>query len=163
MTRESTGGLWICQQNVNKSLVAQSDILHQLDPNIYDIAAIQELYLNHNHNTCTNLHWYTVYPKEHYTVPYKTRSIMLVNMHMATDSWAQVNFSMSGMTVIQIQMVAGNVLIINTYNHITCADSVSHVLQTMRAGVRATGSTVGTENMIWLGDFNRHHPAWDKA
>ena len=67
------------------------------------------------------------------------------------------------MTAIQIQMAAGNVLVINMYNHITHADSISHVLQTMRARARARGSAVGTENTIWLGDFNRHHPVWDKA
>src|SRR5882724_13713797 len=132
MTRESTRGLWIWQQNINKSLVAQSDILHQVDPSIYDIAAKQAPYLDHNHNTRAKPHWYTVYPKEYYTVPDKTRSIMLVNKHMATDSWAQVNFSTSGMTVIQIHMAAGNVIIINTYNDITHADSVSCVLQMMR-------------------------------
>jgi len=75
----STTQIWIQQQNVNKSLVAQGDLLHWLNPKIYDIAAIKEPYLDHNHNTCANPYWYTMYPKEHYVNPEKTRSILLVN------------------------------------------------------------------------------------
>jgi len=58
--------LTIHQQNINRSLIAQSNFLHQLDPDVYDFAAIQEPYLDSNHNSCVTHHWYTVYPKEHY-------------------------------------------------------------------------------------------------
>ena len=77
--RQRNKHLTIRQQNVNKSLIAQSDLLHHLDPEIYDFTAIQEPYLDRNHNSQANHNWFTVYPKEHYTNPSKTRSIMLVN------------------------------------------------------------------------------------
>jgi len=60
--------LSIRQQNLNKSLVAQSDFLHQLDPAAYDPGAIQEPYLDHHHNSRATHHWYTVYPNQHYTL-----------------------------------------------------------------------------------------------
>jgi len=47
----------------------QSNFLHQLDPNTYNLGAVQELYLDHLHNSCTTSHWYTIYPKEHFISP----------------------------------------------------------------------------------------------
>jgi len=99
--------------------VAQGDFLHQLDPNTYDIVALQELYLDHNHNMHVNPYWYMVYPKEHYTTPEKMRSIIFINKRIATHSWLQVNFSSSDITAAQAQTAAGRVLIINIYNDIT--------------------------------------------
>ena len=77
--RDRAAQITIHQQNTNKSLVMQSDFLHQLDPTVYNLAAIQELYMDHNHNSCTGPHWYTIYPKEHYFHSSKTRSLLLVN------------------------------------------------------------------------------------
>jgi len=93
-TRRSTAQLWLCQQNINKSLVTQGDLLHQLDPGIYDMVAVQEPYLDHNYNTHTIPHWYTVYPKEYYIVSEKMRSITLVNKHIATDHGHRLTFSL---------------------------------------------------------------------
>ena len=87
--------LQICQQDVNKSLVAQIDVLHRLNPNTYDIVALQELHLDHNHNMHAGPHWYTIYPKEHYIALEKMRSIVFVNKHIATDLWTQVDFASS--------------------------------------------------------------------
>ena len=87
MTRSRDRALSICQQNVNKLLIAQSEFLHQLNPDIYDFTTIQEPYLNSNHNSCATHHWYTVYPKEHYVMPSQTRMIILVNKQLATDTW----------------------------------------------------------------------------
>src|SRR5882724_9323639 len=124
--------LRIRQQNVNKSLVAQGDLLHRLDPKAFDIVAIQEPYLDRNHNTHANTHWYTLYPKEHYIEPEKTRSIIFVNKRIATDSWIQVDFSLSDMTVVQVQAAAGVVLVINMYNQITSTDTINQILQVMK-------------------------------
>jgi len=74
----------ICQQNVNKSLVTQSNLLHRLNPDKCDVCTIQEPYLDHLHNSCATPSWFTIYPNEHYTTPEKTRSLILVNKHMST-------------------------------------------------------------------------------
>ena len=120
--------LRICQQNINKSLVAQTDLLHRLDPNTYNIAALQEPYLDHNNNTHANPHWYTIYPMEHYIAPEKTISIIFLNKCIATDSWTQVDFASSDVSAVQVQMAAGKLLIINTYNHCTNANAIDCVL-----------------------------------
>ena len=41
----------IWQQNVNKSLDIQLDLLHSASPDDYDLLVIQEPYLDHLHNT----------------------------------------------------------------------------------------------------------------
>jgi len=69
----------IRQQNVNKLLTAQSDLLYWLNPTEYDMAALQEPYLDHNHNLQATSHWFTIYPREHYIRLEKTRSLFLVN------------------------------------------------------------------------------------
>ena len=105
--RGSTTRISIHQQNFNKSLTVQEDLLHRLKPEQYDVAAIQEPYLYHHDNTYTSPHWYMVYPKEHYTDPEKMWIILLVNKRISTDSWTQIDFHLSEITAIQIQMAAG--------------------------------------------------------
>ena len=107
----------IHQQNVNKSLTVQNDFLHQLDPNTYDFTAIQEPYLDSNHNSCATHHWYTIYPKEHYVMPLRTRSILLVNRWIVTDTWHQVDIGSSDVTAIMIYTGKGKVLLVNMYNN----------------------------------------------
>src|SRR6266850_74024 len=92
---ESTLGLRIRQQNMNKSLIAQADMLHRLDPQKFDIIAIQEPYLDQFHNTCANQHWYTVYLREHYVEPRGTRSVILMSRRILADAWTQVEISSS--------------------------------------------------------------------
>jgi len=110
--------LTICQQNVNRLLITQSDFLHQLDPDVYNFATIQEPYLDSNHNSHATHHWYMVYPKEHYITPLQTRMIILVNRQLALDSWSQVDICSSDMTVLVINTGKGRVLLTNMYNDI---------------------------------------------
>jgi len=57
-----------------------------------------------------------IYPKAHYTDPAYTHLLILVNKRIATDTWSQINLGSSNITVIQLQMERGKVLIINMYN-----------------------------------------------
>jgi len=109
-------GSSIQQQNVNKSLTMQRDFLHQLNPDVYEFAAIQEQYLDSSHNSCTNHHWYTVYPKEHYVTPLWTRSIILVNKQLATDTWSQVDMGSQDVTALAVNTGKGKVFLTNMYN-----------------------------------------------
>src|SRR5882724_4468437 len=155
--------LQIHQQNVNKSLVAQGDLLHRLDPKSFDIVAIQEPYLDCNHNTHANLHWCKLYPKEHYIEPEKTRSIIFINKQIATDSWIQVDFGLSDVTAVQVQTAVGVVLVINMYNQIAHTDIINWILQVMRTRGQGRSDMPNAAHTLWLGDFNRHHPLWDKS
>ena|SRR5882672_11296255 len=79
-------GIRIRQKKLNKSLTAQSDLLHQLDPDEYDMAAIQEPYLDLSHKSWTTQNWYTVYLKEHYVKPKKTQSLILINKRIPSNT-----------------------------------------------------------------------------
>ena len=110
--------LSIHQQNVNRSLTVKSKFLNQLDPDISNFSAIQEPYLDSNHNSHATHHWYMVYAKEHYIMPSWTRLIILVNRQLASDAWSQVDIRSSDMTALVINMGKGKVLLTNTYNEI---------------------------------------------
>jgi len=113
-------------------LVAQSDLLHRLNPDECDVCAIQELYLDHLHNSHATPLWFTVYPNEHYTAPDKTGSLILVNECMSTDVWAQVHCRSSDITAIQVSTGIGQILIVNTYSDNTHQEGMQQAYQTMR-------------------------------
>ena len=104
-----------------------------------------------------------VYPKEHYVTPSQTRSIILVNRWLASDTWSQVDIRSSDVTAIAINTGIGKVLLINMYNDIgqqhglTCSIPVLHE----RQQVGEPESHV--EQAIWVGDFNLHHSLWDEG
>src|SRR5882724_6500965 len=155
--------LHIRQQNTNKSLVAQSDFLHHLDPNIYDIGAIQEPYLDQCHNSHVNHNWYTIYPKEHYTNPASTRSLILINKRLAMDTWSQVNLGSSDITAVQLHMVRGKLLIINMYNEGRQQQGMKQAMQSLRAREWCDNASTSDRHIIWVSDFNLHHLMWDEG
>jgi len=136
-------------------------MLQILDPDEHEIAAIQEPYLNHTHNSWASLKWYTLYPKEHYAKPNKTRSLLLINRRILTNNWAQIDFALSNVTAVQLQTPSGQVLLINMYNDGKNPEGAQKVIQYMRNIARAHNPR-HSPHIIWMGDFNTHHPMWDK-
>ena len=130
--------LSIHQQNVNKSLIAQSDFLNQLNPDIYDFTAIQEPYLDSNHNSRATPNWYTVYPKEHYITPSRTRTIILVNKRLATDTWAQVDMGSPDVTALVVNTGRGKVWLVNMYNDIGWHQGLERSIQAFQKRAHAT-------------------------
>jgi hypothetical protein len=69
----------IRQQNTNKSLLSQLDLLESLKRDDYDVCAIQEPYIDFNGKSRANHQWTTVYPDTHHSHPDSTRSLLLIN------------------------------------------------------------------------------------
>jgi endonuclease/exonuclease/phosphatase family metal-dependent hydrolase len=156
--------LRVRQQNVNKSLTATSEMLAKCSPDQYDILAIQEPHIDFLGNTRATPSWYTVYPDAHFREKEKrTRSMILINKKINTGTWRAVEMGTPDVTAIMIRTNTGDVLIINTYVDCTHSDSIraiqSHLQK--RAAENDTQER-HTEGIIWLGDFNRHHPMWDE-
>src|SRR5882724_9512806 len=149
--RAGANCLLICQRNVKKLLVAQGDLLNQLNPNNCDIAAIQEPYLDANHNSCATHHWYTIYPKEHYITPARTRSIILVNKWITTEAWVQVDLGSPDVTTVSIKMGRGRVLLINLYNDNKQQQGLRRTERFCRERVQDTRPLSPTEHMVLLG------------
>ena len=154
--------LSILQQNVTKSLIAQGDFLPWIDPGTYDIGAIQEPYMDHNHNSQAGHHWYTIYPKEHYINPVKMRSLMLINRQIATDAWSQVDFSSLDIIAIQLHTERGKILKVNIYNNNVWQTGIKHTIWVTKDKVHSSDSIGHPTHMVWVGDFNLHHPCWDE-
>ena len=95
------------------------------------MAAIQELYLNFNHNTRATHNWYTVYPKKPYDKLNKTRYIILMNKRIPTNNWTQIDFDLSDMMAVQIQTPVGYILCINMYIDTQTSEGVQKVTQYM--------------------------------
>lgn len=153
-----TKNLTIWQQNVNKSRNAQEDLLESLKSKNFHICAIQEPHIDFFNNTKANSKWRVVYPNTHYTNPKKTRSIILVNASILTNTWSDLATNSGDVTAIKLQTDTGTVNIFNIYNDINNDDA----LQSLSQAAQKFHSEENNEHMIWLGDFNRHHPFWDE-
>lgn len=95
MSNHHTGNkrhtIHIRQQNTNKSLISQLELLQGLRRNDYDICLIQEPYIDFRGKTRANCNWITIYPNTHQQHPDNTRSVILVNANLSTDSWKQIS------------------------------------------------------------------------
>ena len=153
--------LKIRQQNVNKSLISQLDLLASLRRDDYDVCTIQEPYIDFNGKTRANRQWITVYPNTHSEHPDATRSVILVNTNLVTDTWKQIQLQHPDITAIEMTGEFGTLRIINVYNDCNNNSTLTHLSAYMRNRDHQR-YTVGPLNTIWLGDFNRHHPLWDE-
>ena len=88
--------------------------------------------MDQHHNSCATPYWYTLYPKEHYVELKKTHLLILVNKHLATDTWAQVDFESLDITAVQVHMELGMILIVNTYSDIARHKGTKQVAQMLR-------------------------------
>lgn len=93
----------IQQQNTNKSLLSQLDLLHSLKQSEYDLCLIQELSINFKGKTHTNQNWAVIYPTTHKKHLAHTRSVILINTNVLSDAWKQIHFDHPDITAIEIQ------------------------------------------------------------
>ena len=159
-----TEQITIWQQNVNKSPTCQHTLLSNTTLVKHDIAiiALQEPVINPFNNTIASKDWITVYPSTHHTHPNKTRTLTLINTAVSTDAWEQIDFPSGDVTIIVLKGTWGKLSIFNIYND--CANSETiHQLKLFHRLHSETVETseVGMAHILWVGDFNRHHPCWD--
>ena len=152
--------LW--QQNLNKSLEGQLDLLQSLRDNDYDIVALQEPHIDFLGRTRANAYWRVIYPKRHLADPTKTRAVILINRNISTNNWDEIPVDSPDVTGVRLHGEFGAICLLNIYNDCENNRSLGVVKEFMRGrGVRVRGEAV-REQFIWLGDFNRHHPLWDE-
>jgi hypothetical protein len=60
--------------------------------------------------------WITIYPLNYADNPLKARSIMLIRANINTESWNQLEFPSSNITIMQITGQWGKITIFNIYN-----------------------------------------------
>jgi exonuclease III len=168
MTNDDSPSLRIWQQNLNKSLVAQHCLLQTTHSRAlsHDIVAIQEPYMGPGAKSRALSRWIACYPTPYANATEeqakKTRSIIFMRKDLDSKSWSQVDVDSFDVTAIIAHTPHRDYLIINAYND--C--NHSHTLSTIRRLLlqrRRLLPPDAQEEIILMGDFNRHHPIWDEA
>jgi ribonuclease HI len=152
--------LW--QQNLNKSRVAQEDLINSGVYKDYDVLILQEPFIDSYGNTKATNDWRVVYPTSFLSRTHPTRSVMLVKTALDTNRWAQLSIPGTG-DIVGIQMNTGNdrVTLFGIYNDCHHSDSL-HALDGFIKTHQAEVQAGPLDHVFWCGDFNRHHPMWDE-
>jgi len=148
------------QQNLNKSLTAQLDLLNEIAPQETDFVFIQEPHINFLNQTRANQYWTVIYPTLHNISPARTRSIILVNKAVSKNNWRQIPVDSPDVTGVELTCADSIVYFYNIYNACENSDTLT-VLQTHWQNRTMRPGEAIKDNMVWLGDFNRHHPLLD--
>src|SRR6266404_2210656 len=156
----------IWQQNVNKSKMCQLDLIgsSKMIEEEIDIIALQEPYISPHHYTAAARHWVTVYLTPHTTDPGKTRSVILLQSNISSDNWEQTDFHSGDVMAIQIRGKWGKLVIFNIYNDCMHNDTIkmlTYFHSEHREYILGKNGNHEKNHLIWLGDFNHHHPYWD--
>lgn len=149
-------------------------MLQILNPESYDLACIQEPYLNVvGLANASNLKrfWDVIYPTNHHSNPECSQTILLVNKKLSKNNWHIIPLDSPNITAIEIHGDFRKVHIYNIYNacdhsrtirflerHIVLEEAASRNLPHTNAN---SNHRVGNAHMIWMGDFNHHHPMWE--
>ena len=153
--------LRIWQQNMDKSLDAQSDFLHSLHHEQYDLAMIQEPYIDFRGKTRATPHWHAIYPSLHRTTEETTRAVILVSAHLPSNSWTQIPIPSTDVVGVQLHGDFGTIRFINVYNdgaHNRALDALHNYIRDPKSKDYPTAPL----RYVWQGDFNRHSPLWDE-
>jgi endonuclease/exonuclease/phosphatase family metal-dependent hydrolase len=163
---KSKSNINIWQQNLNKSRMCQHELISsgKLAEKGIDIVALQEPAINAFSKTVTSKDWKTVYPSTHEKEPEKTRSLIMVRDDLLTDGWEQIDFPSGDVTALRIKGKWGKISLFNIYNDCKHNEMIEQLTKYHRKHVEetlGTADTMGENHLIWVGDFNRHHPLWD--
>ncbi len=165
-TTKERSALAIWQQNLNKSPACQHGLLSSgrlVDRNI-DIIALQEPSINFLNKTIATRDWIPIYPSTHEKQPEKTRSVTLIRGELLTESWEQLDFPSGDVTALRIREKWGTLSIFNIYNDCNHDDTLTALMNYHKVHTKVLlGSETSHQDhhLLWLGDFNRHHPYWD--
>ena len=154
--------LRILQINLNKSEKAHLELINNIKAKDWDIVLVQEPHIIGHFNTIrTPTNFRPVFPDDRGRNDKHIRSLIWVSTALGTRHWKIIGVPGSNdITAIQLSGEYGKLTIINVYNE--C--SSPRVELALSAFLRRNAGDLLTENsnMLWAGDFNRHHPLWNR-
>jgi len=161
-----TDHITIWQQNINKSKICQHDLLSsaRLIDIKADIIALQEPAISDFATTISTRDWRVIYPSTHAKDPSKTRSVILIYANILTNNWSQMDIDLGDIMTLRLSREWGTLTIYNIYNNCKHDETIK-LLKNLQGNSEndVTTWTSNNTHMIWLGDFNRHHPYWDNT
>src|SRR5579863_7375642 len=164
---DTTNKLTIWQQNINKLPSYQHNLLSNsyLTKAGINIIALQEPAINAFNCSIASKDWIPVYLSMYTTALGKTCSLLLISMAINTDNWEQINMPSGDITAAVIRGHNGSLLLYNIYNNGNSNNSLSTLMAAQSNNISTLANQPSTDpnclHMIWLRDFNRHHPVWD--
>ncbi|KIN94669.1 hypothetical protein M404DRAFT_83027, partial [Pisolithus tinctorius Marx 270] len=153
--------LRIWQQNLNTSHTALHSLINSEIAKDWDIITLQEPPIDQIGNIRANTHWKVVYPSTKLTQNSRPRAVTLINAMISTNTWEQIDFPSPDVVVTRIRTSKGIYTLFNVYNDCTHDRTVEAMGSFLADNIRNIRPTED-DQMIWLGDFNRHHPLWDE-
>ncbi|QRV86981.1 Reverse transcriptase from transposon X-element protein [Ceratobasidium sp. AG-Ba] len=155
-TKHPAQELVIWQMNANKSHIAQT--LFTQDPDVLtaSIVAIQEPCLDKRNLSKPPSRWTSIYPSTHHApnAP-RSRSLLAINPAISSNSWEQLECPCADITAVRLKLVENPITLVNVYNPCDSNASLPFVEALLK-------NRLAGEQLIVLGDFNRHHPTWDE-
>ncbi|THH14609.1 hypothetical protein EUX98_g9587 [Antrodiella citrinella] len=135
--------LRIWQQNLAKSLEAQDEFLADLDSDDYDLALLQEPYVDHARLT-------------------RLKLALAFNKMIVTEAWEALEVQSMDITAIWLATHAGPLYIFNVYNDQKHHNTLRVLAQaTRKHGMSEQRRGRQSGHLLWAGDFNRHHSLWE--
>ena len=117
--------LRIWQQNINKSQVAQEDLINSDIYKHFDFLLLQEPYIDGYGNTKATKDWRVIYPFHHLTNGRPVRSVILANSKLDTNDWAPLSIpDSSDLSAMQTQVTLTYIIFIMTVSMIEFSSSV---------------------------------------
>lgn len=147
------------QLNVNKSNTSQSALLHSIAD--YDLVFLQEPHIDFLKNTRASHQWRVIYPPRHKDSPKRTRSVTLVNTRIATNGWTAIPVDSPDITSVSLEYDTGLLHIFNIYNPQDSQQVLRTLARATQAACEGRNDHLDDPLVVWLGDFNCHHPAWE--
>jgi hypothetical protein len=160
--QEEPKSIIILQLNLNKSQTAHLNLLNKNLSTKYDIILLQEPHATSFRKIRTPTNFRQVFPSNMAQEDSLVQSVIWVNRKLDTKDWDILEvLDTNDITAIQLKGPYGKLAIFNVYNDCT------HSKNERALGLFIHWNTdrlCRTENhhMPWVGDFNRHHPLWDR-
>jgi hypothetical protein len=151
----------IIQINLNKSEKAHFDLINNKLTNDWDIVLAQEPHTTFFQAIRSPPNFRPVFPTDRGRNT-QVRSVIWVNTRLDTKYWKIIDIpDTNDITAIQLRGPYGQLTIFNIYNDCTHSNSEKIIRSTIREKVGEIRKEAN-DHMIWAGDFNRHHPLWDR-
>ena len=132
------------------------------NPKDWDILALQEPWIDSFGNSRGTQYWRVIYPANFYAEGRaRVRSILLINTNLSTDCYSILPIMHSDVTAICFKGDNGFLSIFNIYNEITNNDTIA-CLDSFLTRNEHLVCPSPLDCVLWLGDFNQHHPIWEE-
>ena len=161
---ELTDRIIVWQQNVNKSRICQHGIIshNELVRKGVNIVALQEPAIDGNGFTLASRDWIPIYPTPHGKTDRSTRAVTLISTTLKSDTWKQLDFPSCDVVAIQVKGEWGKLILFNVYNDCNNDETIRLLTNYHRENQTETAQTRNNvTHLLWVRDFNRHHPYWD--